>query len=534
VAAVDRVDSGPDGRSGATAARSAHGLSLRQRVGLVAAAAVLLATLASVLASRTLIVSQLVEAQQDHGKTVAQGLAIQLQRILALGLRIDEVQGFEAQCRETLAAHADVAYVVVLLLEGRVLAQDAQPGVLLPEPQALAQALAQAGERAVALPDGSRPVAVQVKDLAGSPVAQIVVGFPQALLDDAASRLLRTHLAAGGAALALTLLLLWWAMSRWVTRPLARIVERMNAIDPRRAATVAAVDDRTVGPPDPDLASIDDAVARLLARLSEHEAELVTTRDQALEASRLKSEFLSVMSHEVRTPLNAVLGMAQLLETTSLNAQQRAWLGHLQHGGETLLAMVTDILDLASIEAGRLHLHPEPTDLGAVVREVADLHSALALAKNLQLETRLDTQLPRAAWVDRHRLRQVLGNLLSNAIKFTAQGRVQVDAALQADGAGWTLTVSDTGPGIPEAFRPHLYESFRQGTEGTARRHGGTGLGLAIVHRLLRAMGGSITCESQPGRGTTFVVGLPLQAPPTAPPTPPQATGTTASGSPAP
>lgn len=279
MAAVERVDSGPDGRSVATAAPAAHGLSLRQRVGLVAAAAVLLATLASMLASRTLIVSQLVEAQQDHGKTVAQGLAIQLQRILALGLRIDEVQGFEAQCRETLAAHAEVAYVVVLLLEGRVLAQEAQPGVLLPEPQALAKALAQAGERAVALQDGSRPVAVQVKDLAGSPVAQVVVGFPQALLDEAAARLLRTHLAAGSAALVLTLLLLWWAMSRWVTRPLARIVERMNAIDPRRAATVATVEDRTVGPPDPDLAAIDDAVARLLARLSEHEAELVTTRD---------------------------------------------------------------------------------------------------------------------------------------------------------------------------------------------------------------------------------------------------------------
>lgn len=184
----------------------------------------------------------------------------------------------------------------------------------------------------------------------------------------------------------------------------------------------------------------------------------------------MKSEFLSVMSHEVRTPLNAVLGMAQLLETTELDAQQRAWLGHLQHGGETLLAMVSDILDLASIEAGRLHLHPEPTDLGAVVREVADLHSALALAKRLLLQVTVDPDLPRAAWVDRHRLRQVLGNLLSNAIKFTAQGRVQVDAALQADGAGWTLTVSDTGPGIPEAFRPHLYEPFRQGTEGTARR----------------------------------------------------------------
>lgn len=532
MAAIERVSSGPDGRLRATAGRAAHGLSLRLRVALVAAAAVVLATLASTLASRALIVSQLVEAQQDHGKTVAQGLAIQLQRILALGLRIDEVQGFEAQCRETLAAHNDVAYVVVLLLEGRVLAQDAQPGVLLPEPGALSRALAQADARAVALPDGSRPVAVQVKDLTGSPVAQIVVGFPQALLDEAAARLLRTQLAAGGAALVLTLLLLWWAMSRWVTRPLARIVERMNAIDPRRAATAATVEGSSGGPPDPDLAAIDDAVARLLARLREHEAELVTTRDQALEASRLKSEFLSVMSHEVRTPLNAVLGMAQLLETTPLDAQQRAWLGHLQNGGETLLAMVSDILDLASIEAGRLHLHPEPTDLGAVVREVTDLHSAQALAKNLRLEVLIDAGLPKAAWVDSQRLRQVLGNLLSNAVKFTAQGRVQVDAALQADGAGWTLTVSDSGPGIPEAFRPHLYQSFRQGTQGTARRHGGTGLGLAIVHRLLRAMGGSITCESRPGSGATFVVSLPLQSPP--PPPGGSADGPTASGSPAP
>jgi signal transduction histidine kinase len=236
----------------------------------------------------------------------------------------------------------------------------------------------------------------------------------------------------------------------------------------------------------------------------------------------------------VRTPLNAVLGMAQLLETTALDAQQRIWLGHLQHGGESLLALVTDILDLASIEAGRLQLHPEPTDLGAVVREVADLHSALALAKQLRLKVTVDPGLPPAAWVDRQRLRQVLGNLLSNAVKFTAQGHVEVDARRDAGGAGWTLTVRDTGPGIPEAFRPHLYESFRQGTEGTARRHGGTGLGLAIVHRLLRAMGGRIHCESPPGGGTAFVVWLPLQAPPATPPTAPSANGTTASGSPAP
>ena len=486
---------------------------LRQRIAVVAGLGLVLAILASTLASRALATAQLRQAQQDRAQAIAESLAVQLQRILALGLRIDEIQGFEAQGLEALKAHQGLAYVLVLGPVGAPLAAVAPGGEAAAMAAEVQAALARHGARPPALSDGSHAVAVPVRDLTQTPVAQVVVGFPQALLDNAEAALLRTHAAVGLATLVVALGLLWLAMSQLVTRPVARLVAAMNGIDTASAGALA-VQPRVHH--DPDLVAIDEAVRRLLARIAGHETELTRARDEALQASRMKSEFLAVMSHELRTPLNAVLGMAQLLERTQLDTTQRRYVGHVREGGGLLLAVVNDVLDLASIEAGRLQLRPHPVALAPLLQSVLQLHEPQARSKGLALQLVLDEGLP--AWVlaDPQRLRQMLGNLLSNALKFTERGEVLVSAAPTPGGV--RLAVRDTGPGIAEAFQPHLFEAFRQGDTSLQRQHGGTGLGLAIVRRLAQAMGGEVQAHSVPGRGATFTLLLPLPAVPAPPP----------------
>lgn len=487
------------------AGRWGWGWGLRRRIAAVAGLGLVLALLTSTLVGSALATAQLRQAQQDRAQAIAEGLAVQLERILALGLRIDEVQGFDAQCREALAAHRGLAYVAVLSGTGAMLSGATADGVGAVPAADWPAALAQHGLRPPALGDGSHAVAAPVRDLTQTAVAHVVVGFPGALLDEARASLLRTHAAVGLTTLVLGLGLLWLAMSLLVTRPVAQLVRAMNAVDPSQARAVPEV---PAVRHDADLVAIDDAVRRLLARIAEHEAELVRARDEALLASRLKSEFLAVMSHELRTPLNAVLGMAQLLERTPLDGTQQRYLTHLRQGGSTLLAVVNDVLDLASIEAGRLQLNPAPVALAPLLQSVASMHEALAHARGLALSAHLDPALPAVVEVDAERLRQILGNLLSNAVKFTERGAVHLRA--EPTPTGVRLSVSDTGPGIPAQFLPHLFEAFRQADGSARRRHGGTGLGLAIVRRLTQAMGGEVQARSIEGQGATFTVELPL------------------------
>ena len=487
---------------------------LRRRIAVVAGLGLVLAILASTLASRALATAQLRQAQQSRAQAIAEGLAVQLQRIMALGLRIDEIQGFEAQCREALEAHQGLAYVLVTAPGGALLAGMAAQG----EAAALATethaAVVRHGARPPPLADGSHAVAAPVRDLTQTEVARVVVGFPASLLDEAEATLLRTHAAVGGATLVVALGLLWLAMSRLVTQPVARLVQAMNDIDTASAGALAA---QPRAHQDPDLVAIDDAVRRLLARIAEHETERTRARDEALQTSRLKSEFLAVMSHELRTPLNAVLGMAQLLELTKLDERQRRYVGHVRQGGNLLLTVVNDVLDLASIEAGSLRLQAQAVPLVPLLQSVVSLHEGLAQAKGLKVTLQLAPGLPAGVQADPQRLRQMLGNLVANAVKFTERGEVLVRAEPLPNGV--RLMVQDTGPGIAAAFQPHLFETFRQGDASSQRAHGGTGLGLNIVRRLAHTIGGEVSAFSVEGEGATFTLELPLpeaQAPVTA------------------
>jgi signal transduction histidine kinase/ActR/RegA family two-component response regulator/streptogramin lyase len=233
-------------------------------------------------------------------------------------------------------------------------------------------------------------------------------------------------------------------------------------------------------------------------------------REVAEQASQAKTHFLATLGHEVRTPMTGVLGMSELLLTTPLDARQHRYTRAIQNAGTHLLRLVNDALDLARIEAGRLQLDQQDFDLRELLDDVAALTAPMAERRGLVFTSTVAPDLPAAVRGDPVRVRQILLNLLGNAVKFTEQGDVRLQA-LPLEGHGIGLVVSDTGPGIAAEQAARLFQRFEQADNArTAARYGGSGLGLAISQELAGAMGGRISVESTPGKGTRFLVELPL------------------------
>jgi signal transduction histidine kinase/ligand-binding sensor domain-containing protein/CheY-like chemotaxis protein len=241
-----------------------------------------------------------------------------------------------------------------------------------------------------------------------------------------------------------------------------------------------------------------------------HRIQLAEQQRQMAEAaSAAKTQFLATLSHEIRTPMTGVMGMAELLLSTPLDTQQHEYTQAMQRSGEMLLKLLNDALDLARIEAGRLELEPAPFDPRQLLEDVSQLEQGLAHTKGLHFVLELADDLPAQLVGDALRIKQVLLNLANNALKFTEHGGVTLRA--QRTGDGLLLSVSDTGPGIPEASQARLFQRFEQ-EEGPQRR-AGSGLGLAICRELVDMMGGSIELESRLAHGSTFRVRLPLAEP---------------------
>ena len=242
---------------------------------------------------------------------------------------------------------------------------------------------------------------------------------------------------------------------------------------------------------------------------NKYENQLKNARDEAIEANKAKSQFLASMSHELRTPLNGVIGMTQLLASTELTSIQADYLAACRTSGETLLTVIGDVLDFSKMEACKLELAPQETELIPFIESIVQATSLQQKTQSIDLACFVDPSLSRAVMVDSNRFRQVMFNLIGNAIKFTSEGSITISARcreMSSEYADIQFVVADTGVGIPEDRISSLFEAFEQCDSSTTREYGGTGLGLTICKQIVDLMDGTISVESAEGVGSTFIV----------------------------
>ena len=242
------------------------------------------------------------------------------------------------------------------------------------------------------------------------------------------------------------------------------------------------------------------------------EKDLVTAKDEAEEASRMKSTFLATMSHELRTPMNGILGFSRILQGGDLNREQREYIGIIEQSGNALLQIINDILDVSQMEAGKLKLTEGAFNLRTTINDAVKLLQPKALEKDLTLAVQIDPELPALVNGDADRIRQIVVNLVGNAVKFTETGTVAVMVEAGEGADDIKVSVVDTGIGIAEDKVDILFNRFAQADGSSTRKYGGTGLGLAICKELVEAMGGEIGVETVLGEGSKFWTTIPMAA----------------------
>lgn len=308
-----------------------------------------------------------------------------------------------------------------------------------------------------------------------------------------------------------------YLLSQTITGPMRELTEATKrlAADQLKQDLVAAKGDEITALQG-TFNAMSARLTQTLNHLNQRNHDLEIANEAALQASRLKTEFLATVSHELRTPLNAIIGFSDMLlmgMSGPLNEKQHHKVGRLQENGRRLLALVNDILDVARIESGRMELVREPFSPQRLIDQVSAQTRVLAENKKLEFKTNLDAELPPLLIGDEKRIEQVVINLLSNAFKFTEQGAVTLKISSDSDTQTWSLAVTDTGIGIPAHALDVIFEQFRQVDNSSTRIYQGAGLGLAITRHLVQMMDGKIKVESTVGAGSTFTVTLPMVIP---------------------
>lgn len=473
--------------------------SLRSKI-IFSAAIVVLTTAAVIALSATLFfVTQQVNTLQSRSLAVASGLAIQLERITNLGILIEDIVGFDEQCQEAVRSYPGTSYAQVVLPNGTIVF-DSRPqrsGKTLSSTRLLETLHSGASSPQQAI-DGEYVVLQPVHNAGGRRIATVIVAFPRRLIDEAFWSMLLQGAGVGACVGTLGLVVLYAFLRRRVVKPIAILARTVSHVRENPG-------DYSVRVPyhqDDEIGLLIDGFNQLLGEIEARERELIQARDTSDQANRLKSDFLAAMSHDLRTPMHAILSMNELLRNTKLTEKQERYSLNVQKAGQWLLGIINDILTFAKIESGKLELLNAEFELRQLLADTVALQEDVARSKSLALTCKVAEDVPDHLIGDGPRLMQMLTNLISNAIKFTEQGSVHLEVMQTHQHISFSVT--DTGIGIDPNKLSLLFEPFVQVASADAQRRSGTGLGLSIVKQLAEAMGGEVGVDSSLQSGATF------------------------------